>query len=522
VNIASMPLGSLAHLPPPLKSGLAPAHSQGTVHSAFKGQLDDAIADRKGGMKEPRQRDAGVGAKPDTTKKKEDRLPQPFAVVVQRPTPPPPPAGSLGLPSAGVEAGSDAETAPNKTDAVEQSPIDNVTPDSSAKLAVDQSAPPAENVQPDQKTELAFALRLTDHTPDREATPAEATPAEATREPVMARTFRANPPAQPAQALQPDVKTKVAFTPLQDLTPKPAEATRPELRLEPVVTPLATSSPAPELAATQERTPAATPVKAAQPAQQSAATATPAVIAASSRGGATAETGSHSHDGHPSEKETPKSAQPLTAEPKSFRQPAATAQIVSSASKEAPLQTSGPTLTTAAPTPLTAPAPEPLSAVTAAVTPAELISTPAAPVQPNPATPVTEVSVTIPVPRADSAGNDNVAIRMMQRGSEIHVSVRTPDTQLADSLRHDLGKLATGLEQGGFRTETWRPTPTGAAAQSNTDSQHQSSQGNPQRDAAGPDGRSAGNSGQSAGEQKRKQQDERPRWVAELEQQRNR
>ena len=504
MNIASIPLGSLAHLPQPLKSGLAPAHSQGTVHSAFKGQLEDAIEDRKGGMKDPKQRGAGVGDKPDTTKKKEDRLPQPVAVVVQRPTPPPPPAGSLGLPSAGVEAGSDAENAPNKTDAVEQSSIDGLTTENSTKLAVDQSGPPAGNVQQDQKTELAFALRLTDYTPDRDAKAVKVT-----QEPVTAKTVQADPQMQQAVA------------PLQDLTPKPAEAKRPDLKSEPVVTRLATSSAAPQLAATQERTPGATPIKAAQPAQQSAAAATPVVTAVSSRGGAAAEAGSHANDGHASEKETPKTAKPLTAESTSFRQAGAIPQIVTSASKETPLQTSGPTFTVTAPAPLTAPAPEASSSMTAA-TPADQVSTPATPVQPNPTSPVTEVSVTIPVPRADSAGNDNVAIRMMQRGSEIHVSVRTPDTQLADSLRHDLGKLATGLEQGGFRTETWRPTPTGAAAQSNTDSQRQSSQGDPHRDAAGSDGRSAGQSGQSAGEQKRKQQDERPRWVAELEQQRNR
>jgi hypothetical protein len=134
---------------------------------------------------------------------------------------------------------------------------------------------------------------------------------------------------------------------------------------------------------------------------------------------------------------------------------------------------------------------------------------------------VTDVSVTIPIPRADASGDDRVAIRMSQVGSEIHVSVRTPDSQLAESLRHDLGKLSSGLDQGGFRTETWRPTPAGAAVQSNANPQRESSQGSPNRDAGGPDGRSAGNNGHSPGEQKRRQQDERPRWVAELEQQRN-
>jgi hypothetical protein len=125
--------------------------------------------------------------------------------------------------------------------------------------------------------------------------------------------------------------------------------------------------------------------------------------------------------------------------------------------------------------------------------------------------------VNIQVPRADASGDDRVAIRMMQKGPEIHVSVRTPDSQLAQSLRQDLGKLTTGLDQGGFRTETWRPAAT---AQTNTN--HQPSQDNPARDQAGSGARSGGNNGQPSGEQRRKQQDDRPRWVAELEQQKNR
>jgi hypothetical protein len=143
------------------------------------------------------------------------------------------------------------------------------------------------------------------------------------------------------------------------------------------------------------------------------------------------------------------------------------------------------------------------------------------PAAPNPAALVTDVSVNLQVPRADASGGDRVAIRMLQVGSEIHVSVRTPDNQLAQSLRQDLGKLTTGLDQGGFRIETWRPTAANATTQSNTNPQHQPSQESPNRDTAGSNGGSGGNSGQGSGEQKRKQQDERPRWVAELEQQRN-
>ncbi len=180
-----------------------------------------------------------------------------------------------------------------------------------------------------------------------------------------------------------------------------------------------------------------------------------------------------------------------------------------------------PSLTPAAvtPAPLATPAPGPSGTVTAAI-PVERVSIPLP--APNPTSHVTDVSVNIQVPRADASGDDRVAIRMSQKGSEIHVSVRTPETQLAQSLRQDLGKLTTGLDQGGFRTETWRPTAANAAAQSNTDPQHQPTPDSPNRDGAGSNARSGGKSGQEAGEQKRRQQDDRPRWVAELEQQKNR
>jgi hypothetical protein len=110
---------------------------------------------------------------------------------------------------------------------------------------------------------------------------------------------------------------------------------------------------------------------------------------------------------------------------------------------------------------------------------------------------------------------------MVQKGAEIHVSVRTPDNQLTQALRQDLGRLATGLDAAGFRTETWRPVITGVAAASHSSASPESSQDGPNRDHPGPDARSGGHSGQNPGEQKRRQQDERPRWVAELEQYKN-
>jgi hypothetical protein len=135
---------------------------------------------------------------------------------------------------------------------------------------------------------------------------------------------------------------------------------------------------------------------------------------------------------------------------------------------------------------------------------------------------VTEISMTVPVSRADSAGEERVAIHMVQRGTEVHVSVRTTDPGVAQSLRQDLTKLTSSLNDAGFRGETWRPATATVAGPSSTNTQHDTAQETPNRNTAGEDGRSGGNNGRQPGEQRRRQQDERPRWVAELEQQRNR
>jgi hypothetical protein len=422
-------------------------HVQEFGESGFKGQLQDALEERK-----PRS------AMKDT---KQDIPPPTIAVVVVPPTvPPPPPVGSFGFPSAGVEAGT-ADKAP----AAELAPIEKPTVEISA---ITLPKPTAEIIPPDAKTGLAFALRLTDLTPNREVHLEEKAqqPAPQETEPIVA--LPANVPQVPT-----------------------------------------TSQPATDIVTT------AVPIKLSQPAQQTSMAGTPVIAIAAPK---QQDSGSHPSEGGAPGKETPKQAQPQqAADTKSFRVASATPEIVSSASRETPLQTPAVTLTAATSTPLTPPAPEHSSPV-AAATSIEAVSIPLA--APKATSHVTDVSVNIQVPRADASGDDRVAIRMLQRGSEIHVSVRTPDSQLAQSLRQDLGKLTTGLDQGGFRTETWRPTAVNSGAQTNTSPQHQ-----PQPDSSNRDGgsnnRSGGNSGQGSGEQKRRQQDERPRWVAELEQQKN-
>ena len=54
-------------------------------------------------------------------------------------------------------------------------------------------------------------------------------------------------------------------------------------------------------------------------------------------------------------------------------------------------------------------------------------------------------------------GDHRVEVRLMERGGEVHVDVRTTDTHLASTLREDLPALSSRLAESGFRTETWHP-----------------------------------------------------------------
>jgi hypothetical protein len=102
------------------------------------------------------------------------------------------------------------------------------------------------------------------------------------------------------------------------------------------------------------------------------------------------------------------------------------------------------------------------------------------------------------------------------------VSVRTPDRDVAQAMRQDLNRLASSLEDAGFRSESWRPSVHEVAGPAQTQAQRQFSQDAPDRGAGGHDRQSNGDGGRGPGEQKRRQQDDRPKWVAELERQRNR
>jgi hypothetical protein len=127
---------------------------------------------------------------------------------------------------------------------------------------------------------------------------------------------------------------------------------------------------------------------------------------------------------------------------------------------------------------------------------------------PKPAAPVNEM-----VMRISQPGAQNVDVQVSQRAGEVHVAVRTSDSDLAHGFRQGLPELTGRLETSGYRAETWRPEVSMAApppAASET------------RDPAARGGGSengqsqSGGSKQESGRRNQNQQDQ-PRWVQDLE-----
>jgi hypothetical protein len=99
---------------------------------------------------------------------------------------------------------------------------------------------------------------------------------------------------------------------------------------------------------------------------------------------------------------------------------------------------------------------------------------------PAPSVPVSARQIDLTVP--NDAGHQ-VDIRISQRGSDVQVTVRTPDGDLAQSLRHNLPELSANLSRNGLREEAVH------TAQSHTagDGDRETSQNNNSRQQSGQD-----------------------------------
>jgi hypothetical protein len=58
-----------------------------------------------------------------------------------------------------------------------------------------------------------------------------------------------------------------------------------------------------------------------------------------------------------------------------------------------------------------------------------------------------------------SNGGQRVEVRVSDRGGDVHVAVRTSDSNLAGALREDLPALSSRLEQTGLRADSWHAPP---------------------------------------------------------------
>jgi hypothetical protein len=128
-------------------------------------------------------------------------------------------------------------------------------------------------------------------------------------------------------------------------------------------------------------------------------------------------------------------------------------------------------------------------------------------VPPSSPSPLQEISVRIN--RAEQA----VDVHVAERGGQVHVSVRTPDSDLQTSLRQDLGTLVRSLARAGFHADAVAPnsgpgTPPSAAVLNGAGSQHRNSDSNSSR-----------NSGEQSGHQQQPGQHRQnsKKWAEELE-----
>lgn len=134
---------------------------------------------------------------------------------------------------------------------------------------------------------------------------------------------------------------------------------------------------------------------------------------------------------------------------------------------------------------------------------------PVTPTLPKPAAqPLKDLSLQMSQP-----GVEKVEIRLVQQSGELHVAVRTGDSEMAHGLRQNLPELVGHLEDNGFHTEAWRPGVSAAPGPGHVQESHSSSSGNPQN---GDDPQSRSGSQQQDGQRPR-QQSNRPAWVEELE-----
>lgn len=124
--------------------------------------------------------------------------------------------------------------------------------------------------------------------------------------------------------------------------------------------------------------------------------------------------------------------------------------------------------------------------------------------EPAPAPASSSHDITIRIPDATERGTD---VRFVERGGEVHVSVRTSDAQMAQTLRGGLSDFVSRLDHSGIRAEVWQPNSDASSSQKDAQNQSMDQKGS-------GSGRNQSDSEESTEDQRNAK---RPRWVEEME-----
>lgn len=129
-----------------------------------------------------------------------------------------------------------------------------------------------------------------------------------------------------------------------------------------------------------------------------------------------------------------------------------------------------------------------------------LIEAPAAPSGSN-----HDITVRLP-----DAAERAIDVRFVDRGGEVHVSVRTGDAEAAQTLRSGLSDFVGKMDHAGIRAEVWRPGADASSAQNNSQN-NQNSSSDPR------DQRGSGRNSSGAQDRDEQQRSNKPKWVEALE-----
>jgi hypothetical protein len=123
-------------------------------------------------------------------------------------------------------------------------------------------------------------------------------------------------------------------------------------------------------------------------------------------------------------------------------------------------------------------------------------------VEPPASQPSSSRDITVRIPDSTERGTN---VRFVERGSEVHVSVRTGDSELAQTLRGGLGELSARLQHNGIQAEVWRPNSNSSQGDSRDRSPDQGDSG----ERRNPSGAQRDGQDQPS--------EHKPRWVEQLE-----